>query len=130
MPEPERTHIFRPVDIPQVDDHGCGHDLLDPPEIERTKLAPLGDDDERVRAAGAGVGVVAIFDAAQLLPRLLPLGKRFSYPSLIDESSAAPNFDQIGRTPTLYLVQGGCEVVTNLALVITRAEIKSPSDCR
>ena len=58
------------------------------------------------------------------------LGKRFSYPSLIDESSAAPNFDQIGRTPTLYLVQGGCKVGTNLALVKTRVEIKPPSDRR
>lgn len=59
-----------------------------------------------------------------------PLGKRFSYPSLIDESSAAPNFDQIGRTPTLYLVQGGCKVGTNLALVKTKLEIGPPPDRR
>jgi hypothetical protein len=59
-----------------------------------------------------------------------PLGKRFSYPSLIDESSASPNFDQIGPTPTLYLVQGGCKVGTNLALVKTRLEIRPPSDRR
>jgi hypothetical protein len=58
------------------------------------------------------------------------LGKRFSYPSLIDESSAAPNFDQIGPTPTLYLVQGGCKVGTDLALVKTKVQIKRPSERR
>jgi hypothetical protein len=58
------------------------------------------------------------------------LGKRYTYPSLIDEDSPAPNFDEIGRTPTLYLVQGGCKVGTDRELVKTRVEIKPPADRR
>lgn len=58
------------------------------------------------------------------------IGRRFTYPSLIDENSPAPNFDLIGRTPTLYLVQGGCKVGTDLALVKTKVEIKPPADTR
>ncbi|MEY9138646.1 hypothetical protein ACVIWV_010091 [Bradyrhizobium diazoefficiens] len=56
------------------------------------------------------------------------IGKRFSYPSLIDENSPGPNFDQVGRTPTLYLVQGGCEIGSDLALVKTKVKIKPPSE--
>jgi hypothetical protein len=58
------------------------------------------------------------------------LGRRFTYPSLIDESSAAPNFDQVGKRATLYLVQGGCKVGTDLALVKTSVTIIDPSDRR
>jgi hypothetical protein len=54
------------------------------------------------------------------------LGKRFSYPSLIDEKSASPNFDVIGRTATLYLVQGGCKVGSDLKLVKTSVAIPPP----
>ena len=54
------------------------------------------------------------------------LGKRFSYPSLIDESSASPNFDVIGRTAELYMVQGGCKVGSDLKLVKTSVTIPLP----
>ena len=53
-------------------------------------------------------------------------GKRFSYPSLIDESSKTPNFDVIGRAATLYMVQGGCKVGSDLKLVKTSVTIPLP----
>ena len=45
--------------------------LLQAVEIERAELVPFGDDDERVGALGAAIGVVAVVDVGQHLPRLL-----------------------------------------------------------
>jgi hypothetical protein len=47
--------------------------------------------------------------------------RRYTYPSLIDESSTSRNFDEIGLTATLYLVQSGCRVGTDRNLV--KAEV-------
>lgn len=51
---------------------------------------------------------------------------RYTYPSLVDESSPMPNFDQVGGAPTLYLVQGACKVGADRALVRTRVQIVGP----
>jgi hypothetical protein len=53
-------------------------------------------------------------------------GKRYSYPSLVDENSKTLNFDVIGRTATLYMVQGDCRVGTNRKLVKIDVAIPIP----
>src|SRR6185312_10863669 len=41
--------LLRPVDVAQVDQHWPLHRRLQPREVERAELLPLGDDDERGR---------------------------------------------------------------------------------
>jgi hypothetical protein len=55
-------------------------------------------------------------------------GRRYTYPSLIDEKSLSPNFDEVGETAMLYLVQGACRVGTNRALVKVPVKLSIPLD--
>ncbi|MCG6205522.1 hypothetical protein LPW26_12800 [Rhodopseudomonas sp. HC1] len=53
---------------------------------------------------------------------------RYSYPSLVDESSSTANFDEVGSTATLYLVRSACRVGTDRALVRTTVKVQLPQN--
>lgn len=55
-------------------------------------------------------------------------GYRYSYPSLVDEKSTAPNFDEIGSSATLYLVRSACKAGTDRALVKTDVKLQLPQE--
>src|SRR5512135_2446901 len=56
--------FLRPVDVAQVDQHRPLHYALEPVEIERAELLPLGDDHQRGSALRTVVGVLAKGDVA------------------------------------------------------------------
>src|SRR5205085_8482375 len=64
-------HVFGAVDVAEVDDDGLRHGRLQPVEVERPELHPFGDDDDRIGAFRAGIGILAIGDVRQLTLGLL-----------------------------------------------------------
>src|SRR6266851_2888144 len=62
------AHRLGVEDVAAVDDHRTAHQAFDPIEVELAKLVPLGDDEQRVRTGGHGVGVLAILDRVHLRP--------------------------------------------------------------
>jgi hypothetical protein len=69
--KPSLCQFFRTIDIAMVDHERPHHRTLDPVEVERGKLHPIGDDHQRVGAAHVLTGV-AIFDIGPCLARLVP----------------------------------------------------------
>src|SRR6185437_6006852 len=59
--------------VAQIDQLAALHHLAEPREIERPKLLPLGDDDERARTFRAGVGVAAEGDVASRISSVFGL---------------------------------------------------------
>src|SRR6266481_6275730 len=57
--EPAFGNLACRVYVAQVDNDGARHCGFEPVEIEGSKLLPFGDNDDRVRAVGAGIGFVA-----------------------------------------------------------------------
>ena len=59
------------IDIAQVDKDRLSHRLFQGNKIQRAELLPFGDDDQRVRALRAFIGVGAIGNIVQHQLRLL-----------------------------------------------------------
>ena len=53
-----------------------------------------------------------------------PAGKRYLYPSVVDDSTPSRNFDQLGADPWLFVVQGDCALSTARDLVRFRLHIE------
>ena len=66
----ERRHLRRAIYIAQVDDHRLRQFALQPFKVEGAVLHPFRHHHHGVRAANAGVGIVAIFDIGQFAARL------------------------------------------------------------
>src|SRR6185503_13684257 len=63
--KPMRLHGFDRINITQVDHDRGRQATFDPTEVESAELVPLGDDDSRVRALEASIGVVRELDAGK-----------------------------------------------------------------
>jgi hypothetical protein len=51
--ESKCRHIFRAIDISQIDDNRCHHIAFDAHQIQRAKLPPLSHDDQSVDSVSA-----------------------------------------------------------------------------
>src|SRR3984957_19298654 len=63
--KPMRLHCFDRINIAQVDHDRRGQTGFDPSEVESAKLVPFGDDDRRVRALEASIGVLRKLDSGK-----------------------------------------------------------------
>src|SRR5216684_7744186 len=63
-------HLFRRIDVPEIHDDRTCHDRCHLLEIERAKLLPLRDDDERMGAFRTSIGIVTEGDVFKYLPGL------------------------------------------------------------
>src|SRR6202022_3643870 len=69
--ESESSHIVGSINIAQIDDDGVRHFTLQTFQIECAELRPFRYNHQRIRAAYAGIGIVAIFDVGQFSACLL-----------------------------------------------------------
>ena len=69
--EPVFLHVFRAINVSEIDHHRASHQVAHAFKIERTELFPLGNDHNGVRFFDALIGISTIGDVDQDLLGLL-----------------------------------------------------------
>src|SRR2546423_95622 len=69
--EPILLHVFRAIDISQINHYRAGHEVADALEVERTELLPFGNDHDGVGLLHAIIRSSTVGHVEEDLPGLI-----------------------------------------------------------